>query len=418
MPPPPVTRRTVSGPRHHRVTAAGAGILTAALLASCQPAATPELERVELFELGIGPMEDQIDLFRVGGGAASSTDVFVRDGLFYLANGHSEKIMQLSSFGDLILLIYDPASNPEPVGVGAAGATATRVAVPHEFNELGHVVVDSERRLYAQDTVDQRRWIRDAEYGVVLKRAVLRFSRRGELVDILGQEGVGGTPFPFIQRLGVGANDGLAVVTRTPDLWVVYWFDPSGRPRMMVELPHRGLLRGARDPAIVWDVFPNPVHPTLSLFVDRLASDSEAGAEGDTAGGEREPDRRGREVWQFDANVGAVVGRARLPDPRRAPATVGTATPPAPTFYPLGVTDSGHVFMVRREDDQFHLLTVLTPNGRVTARRRLHLEEQELTFSRLGMTTDGVVYAILGGQEVARMVWWRGDRLIDQQAPP
>ena len=123
-------------------------------------------------------------------------------------------------------------------------------------------------------------------------------------------------------------------------------------------------------------------------------------------------------MWQFDANVGAVVGRARLPDPRRAPATVGTATPPAPTFYPLGVTDSGHVFMVRREDDQFHLLTVLTPNGRVTARRRLHLEEQELTFSRLGMTTDGVVYAILGEQEVARMVWWRGDRLIDQQAPP
>ena len=395
----------------------GLAAVLAVLVAACQPAVTPELERVELFQLAVGPMEDQIDLFRVGGGAASTTDLFVRDGLFYVANGHSEKVMQLSSFGDLILLIYDPASNPVPVGLGAAGATATRVAVAHEFNELGRVVVDSERRLYAQDTVDQRRWIRDAEYGVVLKRAVLRFSRRGELLDILGQEGVGGAPFPFIHRLGVGGDDGLAVVARTPDLWVVYWFDPSGRPRLVTELPHRGSLRGARDPAIIWDVFPNPRHPTLSLFVDRLDRDSEAAAAGIDGGDDRGPDRRSREVWQFDAEVGAVVGRVRLPDARPAPATVGSAAPPAPTFYPLGVTDGGYVFMIRREDDQFHLLTVLGPNGRVAARRRLQLEEQGLTFSRLGMTSNGVVYALLGEQEVARMVWWRADRLINQRAP-
>ena len=363
-------------------------------------------------------MEDQIDLFRVGGGAASSTHLFVRDGLFYIANGHGEKIMQLSSFGDLILLIYDPGANPDPVGLSSDGSTATRVAVAHEFNELGHVAVDSERRLYVEDTAEERRWIRDTEYGVVLKRVVLRFSRRGELVDILGQEGVGGTPFPFVHRLGVGTEDGLAVVTRTPDLWVIYWFDPTGRPLQMVEIQQRGAIRGGRDPVLVWDVFPNPQQLTVSLFVDRLAPES-MDASSIAPGADRgSPVRRGREVWQFDADVGAVVGRARLPEARPAPATIGSNSPPGPTFYPLGVTTGGYVFMVRREDEQFHLLTVLSPNGRVAARRRLHLEEPELTFSRIGMTNDGVIHAILGEQEVARMVWWRGDRLIDQQAQP
>ena len=59
-----------------------------------------ELNREELFSLQIGKMDNQIDLFQVGGVMAGAKNrIYMRDGLFYLANGNSAKIMELSSYG-------------------------------------------------------------------------------------------------------------------------------------------------------------------------------------------------------------------------------------------------------------------------------------------------------------------------------
>ena len=80
------------------VFAAGvAGMAGVAVLGSCTARTPVELIGDELFSLGIGPLDEQLDLVRVAGAPAPyTTRVAMRDGLFYVANGNARKVMQLS----------------------------------------------------------------------------------------------------------------------------------------------------------------------------------------------------------------------------------------------------------------------------------------------------------------------------------
>ena len=54
------------------------------------------------------------------------------DGLFYVANSSAGKVMELSSYGDLIFLLYDPRSNPPPISFSTGASddlAATRKAL-------------------------------------------------------------------------------------------------------------------------------------------------------------------------------------------------------------------------------------------------------------------------------------------------
>ena len=93
-------------------------ILVTALLVGltgCRQTAIEELNRQELFTLGLGKMEDQIDLFQTEGELFNLKNrICMRDGLFFIANGNSAKIMAFSSYGDLIYMLYNPERNPGP----------------------------------------------------------------------------------------------------------------------------------------------------------------------------------------------------------------------------------------------------------------------------------------------------------------
>ena len=146
-----------------------AGAAGTVLLASCSGQPPAQLSGDELFSLGIGPLDEQLDLIRVAGAPAPhATRVAMRDGLFYIANGNAGKVMKLSSHGDLLLLIYDPERNPEPVGPApGANAAATRSAVPHRFRELSHIAVDSRRRILVVDAAGDET---AGGYGHLVKR--------------------------------------------------------------------------------------------------------------------------------------------------------------------------------------------------------------------------------------------------------
>ncbi len=206
-----------------RVLVAAAGVAGMAVLGSCGSRMPAELIGDELFRLGVGPLDEQLDLVRVAGAPAPhATRVAMRDGLFYVANGNARKVMQLSSHGDLLLLIYDPDRNPGPVGLAAGGnGVATRTAVPHRFRELSHIAVDNRQRILVVD-------------GHLVKR----FGPDGSYLDAIGREGRGGAPFPFVERLTVMADDTLVVTARTPEQWITYWYDGDGRLQDRLEPGH------------------------------------------------------------------------------------------------------------------------------------------------------------------------------------
>lgn len=359
-----------------------AGAAGTALLTSCAGQPPAELNGDELFSLGIGPLDEQLDLIRVAGAPAPhATRVAMRDGLFYIANGNAGKVMQLSSHGDLLLLIYDPERNAEPVGPAAgANAAATRSAVPHRFRELSHIAVDSRQRILVADAAGDDS---AGGYGHVVKR----FGPDGTYLDAIGREGRGGAPFPFIQRLTVMADDTLVVTARTPRQWVNSWYDGAGRLQDRLELAHAGQL-GDESGLVIRDLVPLVAQRRLLVFVDAVDDD---GGSGGVPG-----------VRLYDVASRSVVAAYALPGQELAGAR----------YHPLGVTADGLLFLSRREDDRTRSLLVLGRGGRVVVRRQWVLDETGLGYITLGMSDSGVLYGLLGAGDRARMVWWRGDLLV------
>jgi hypothetical protein len=156
-------------------------------LAGCQRKGIEELLSSELFSLSMGKMEDQVDLFQFDNAMVERpTSITMRDGWFYIANGSASKVMEFSSYGDLLFLLYNPQTNPTPSILGPAdtsGAAATDVAstrgyVAYPFADIGQIAVASDRTLYVEDAVPEAKQVNDADRGVIRSRTILRFDRR------------------------------------------------------------------------------------------------------------------------------------------------------------------------------------------------------------------------------------------------
>src|SRR6056297_1206998 len=84
----------------------GLSLLLVSLFLSCEADQPVVLEKEALFRIELGKMEDQIDIFEVGGVAQPKKNVVdMVDGSVFVANGNANKVMEFTSFGDLISLI-------------------------------------------------------------------------------------------------------------------------------------------------------------------------------------------------------------------------------------------------------------------------------------------------------------------------
>jgi hypothetical protein len=438
-----------------------AALITAALLASCVPREMEELTREELFSLQIGKMDNQIDLFQVGGVMAGAKNrIYMRDGLFYLANGNSAKIMELSSYGDLIFLLYNPNENPPPtsfkaqermqaedheasVQPGSSSAStipagqgesaqpaqsgesaqpaqpmqeaesarteaplaSTRRAVPYPLRRIGELAVDSRKRLYVENSVSEERQVRDKELNVLLDRVILRFDRHGALVDFIGQEGVGGTPFPYIESLYVTDLDNLVVICRTPSFWHVYWYSPEGLLLYQVDIDQEHLPVD-QDESIptLGRIVPDLNDPLLYLmiYIHRGAV------------GEEQMDKYETRIYTISLSSGRYEGYIEVPQNGVRIERIGTqeVEVPAPSFELLGVNSGDALFLLRREEANLFQLLILNREGEVLARRSLVMEDSELFYKDVRLSAGGIIYALLGGEYRAQIVWWRSDRLL------
>jgi hypothetical protein len=385
-------------------------------LDACRPRTVEELPREELFSLGIGKMDNQVDLFQLRAqGYAQKIGLYMRDGLFYLSNASAGKVMELSSYGDLIYLLYNPRTNPPPVSFSTAQSdalAATRKAVAYPLQSIGELAVDSAKRLYLEDVVGPERQVTDSSLGVLLSRVVLRFDRHGKLQDFIGQEGVGGTPFPYIESLYVTGRDELVVVSRTPGAWLVYWYTAAGSLQHQLTVENATLppLAGAAGATaslgkMVPDLSQRLLYAVL-YYHDPQAPSSDP-AQGYLT-----------RIYRIDAGSGRYGEQVDVPADvdRQAAAGGQTGELLPPSYELLGVNHRGEFFLLRREDTNLFRLLVLDRGGRALARRNLVMEDSELYLKVLELSAEGIIYALLAEEYRARVVWWRSDRLSKEEA--
>ena len=399
------------------------GFLTAALItlflfASCVPKELEELTREELFSLQIGKMDNQIDLFQIGGVMAGKKNrIYMRDGLFYLANGSSAKIMELSSYGDLIFLLYNPDENPPPTSFKtedtqqrpeaeqAAEQASTRLAVAYPLRRIGELAVDGRKQLYVEDSVSEERQVRDKELNVLLDRVILRFDRYGEPVDFIGQEGVGGTPFPYVDSLYITDLDELVVICRTPRYWHVYWYSAEGMLLYQVDIDQDHLpLYDSESVTTLGQIVPDRSDPLLYLMIYAYHGST----------GEAAADSYETRIYSLSLLSGRYEGYIEVPQNGVRVEKIGTqeVEVPAPSFELLGVSSGDAFFLLRREEANLFQLLVLNANGGEVARRSIVMEDSELFYKEVKLSPDGIIYALLGEEYQAQIVWWRSDRLL------
>ncbi|HUX13448.1 MAG TPA: hypothetical protein VMW87_10495 [Spirochaetia bacterium] len=394
-------------------------VLAAFSALACRNPQVVNIQREDLFSLDLGKMEDELDLFQVPGSPMSSaTTLAMRDGIFYLSNGSANKVMEFTSYGDLISLFYNPEQNPEPVllqSENSQGKVANRRAFPYYFNQISQIAVTRDKYLLVEDRLPEERAIYDKNLGVLLDRVVLRFDDEGHLIDFLGQEGVGGTPFPFIKKIYVTKSDDIVVVTRTLDSWIVFWFTPKGSLRYNV--------------TISLDKLPVPknqqVIPTLETVV---------------------PDQDRRRVYlklnyyhqSVDVTTGARVGMqsvfsrvywinletgtyakdyVQVPEntQRVGGGNIFGRQNVTYQYQLVGAAPGQHLIFLSQEDNNREQLLVMNTGGRVVRRRYISVEDSDLVYKTFALSPEGILCALLVWDNRAKVVWWRTDKLFDRE---
>jgi hypothetical protein len=391
-------------------------VFAAALLlfTGCGDQTIDSLPRKDLFSLKIGKLEDQFDLFNIGGNIRQNkNDIVMKDGIIYLSNGGSGKVMIFNSYGDLIGLFYNPETNPVPVllqkGEGEERIT-NRKAFAYPFRNVGVLEVTENRVLLVEDVLPEERSVEDDELGVTLNRIILRFDSKGNRLDYLGQEGVRGTPFPYIQRIDTVKNDEIVVTCRTEDMWIVYWFTPEGENLVRVDIdtsvlpiPEEGHI------PVLECIYPDPhqnmIYLKLNYYTEQVDPDT-----GMVFGIKNALSR----IYRIDLDTGMYQGFIPVPEnvqTREIPGTLETRE--INFFFELiGVSSGPYFFLTCREETDTYQLIILNSKGKVIRRRYLTIEDKNLLERSFHVSPSGIVTALLGWEEEVKVVWWRSDNFI------
>ncbi|MCL1817766.1 MAG: hypothetical protein FWG35_02460 [Spirochaetaceae bacterium] len=389
-------------------------LFLAAALFSCGSSARETLPREEMFSLDIGKMEDEIDLFQFQRAAdLHKTSLYMRDGLFYVGSGSSFKVMEFTSHGDLLSLYYNSDENPRPVilqDASAGGAATNRRAYPYAFRAVGEIAVSRGKTLYVEDRLPREREVDDAQLGIKLSRIVVKFEN-GEYRGYLGQDGMGGIPFPFIQAIYVLENDEVCVLCRTPAEWMAFWFSAAGQRLAAVTISPNELpvLEGKGFFSNLEAIIPGYGERVLYIKADYYREGKD-NATGIKYGIEDSVSR----IYRFDARSSRFEGFVDLPQNLRREQG-GNFFEMRDTRYGyefIGVAANGNFFLASREDGDVYQLLILAQTGQVLRRRDITVEDSRLLFSVFHLSPEGLLSALLASESGARVAWWRSDELL------
>ncbi len=391
-------------------------------LSGCQSgSSSPDLERVALFTIPYGRFDGEIDLFSnvLGqtGGTCPEVCLFMRDGIFYIGNAASKKVLQFTSYGDLLSVYYNPETTPPPdfyvssslVQSESAAEVMTQKAIEYPFNMVSAVAVDSNRRLFVADTLPPERVEYSQDDELMLENIVIRFDALGNFIDYLGQEGPGGTPFSALSGIYVNSADELFVVSLRQNGVDVFWYNSAGRLLYRVpvlsDLLPSPYSDGTKNISVLSDVIPAQHGDILYFKIDfyREEVDSETGSHSGI-----EFDRS--VLYPFSITQAAFGDFVNLPVCEIQDSASQGGLPARKPYGMIGVTENNRVFLSTPISRGYEICIVDLNSGRIQ-RRTFAVSMQEQIYNVFHLSGTGILSALLAGPDEASVVWWRTDTL-------
>jgi hypothetical protein len=388
-------------------------VLTLLVFSGCSRGRISSVARMDLFSLEIGPLEDQINLFNLlDVGSTGRTSLAMRDGLFYISDSSGAKIVRYNSYGDILFVIYNDEINPPPItlrrGIDEEGM-ATRWSITYPLREPGALSVDSRKHIYTADKIEQERSQNDAEDKSLLDNMVLHFDEAGRFVNFLGQEGIGGKPFPMITGIYTSREDEVAVVCLISSGWNVYWFSSEGTLLFLIHLRKDSIPLPSDTQASyasVDTVAAAPDDRKLFFKVDYYRSVS--GENDNTA---VLPDSS--VIWIMDVETGAYTQSINVPFFEYTSTENNKKVTQKLPYTMLGVIRESRVFLYFPVDGGYSLL-VLTAGSREQRLGFIQVKNDELEYNTFNLSAEGILSGLLATEWNARLVWWRTDRLLGE----
>ena len=377
-----------------------------------------------LFPLELGALEDQIDLFQRADQTSPERDRFLfYNGLVLVSDGNARKIMEFSSYGDLLTLFFNPDSNPTPALVGSSASAASpdqvknRRSFPYPFNELGEIALTDQNQLYVEDRVPAERRSFDAALQVVLQSRILRFDRDGKFLDFLGQEGIGGTPFPNVESLTVSASGELVVICRTGKGRIVWWYDSTGNPVDKTFLAYDSLPQPEGGAAKFFlpqleTVRADWKQRLLHVKIDYYQMTQDTTTK--TASGIQLAQSR---VWTYEMQSHSYKRSYALPILKRQKAKGDSVEPLGDRPYDfVGLTEGGLDFFLSSPEAGSQRFLVCRSDGSTAVERNIELHGADAQFAQFSVTRTGILVGFLSDGNRAQLAWWRSDKLLGTYA--
>ena len=377
-------------------------------------------EREDLFTLEIGHLEDQLALYNLEGSRGiRRTGFTMRDGLFYISDGNSGKIVRFNSYGDLLFMIYNDERNPPPISLVtniAEDEQATRWAYSFPLEEPGWITVDSRKHIFVEDRLPPNARRIDPEGNVSLDGIILHFDQDGKFINYLGQNGLGGYPFPRIDGLATSERDEIIVICRLPDRWDVFWFNSSGMLLYLVKITSATI----------------PVHPDLPqalAVVDRIAASPDSrhlyikvDYSRDTFD-QSTNIRTGLEpmssiIWTLSVEDGMYTSSVEIPlyeiqDSNSSDTSRGRSLNMRVFYSLLGITRGGKALLYFPVETGYTLLLTDT-KSHDQRRGKINFSYDELRYNDFYLSPEGILTAMLADNYNIKVVWWRTDKFMGE----
>ena len=275
------------------------------------------------------------------------------------------------------------------------------------------LAVDSNKNIYTVCSIPRDRQEISDDGNILYSQTVLRFARDGSSVEYIGQQGPGGTPFPFIKNIYTTSKDELVVAAVSTEGTVIYWFSSDGFLKYMVPVSTNNVptLESVNDTSsqfwTISNVIPDPVSYKLYVQIDYyttyLDEDSKV--------------QSGVNFVQsllYPLNVESGVYEAPVTIPPYEESVVSDysrMTYRIPYDF-LGVTKSGWKFFIVKTEDGFNIEMIQSESQRIL-RRQFNVDHNNMLFDSMSLSLDGIITALYLEKDAARVVWYRTDNLIE-----
>lgn len=376
------------------------------VLFSCQDERKKEMAREDLFSLFYGSFEEELNLSTMyERGENIDSQIFMKDGFFYISNSEAKKIMKFTSFGDLLSIHYNEQYNNVTTRINEKkdASLSTMSAIQYPFNYPSLIEVTDEKDMYIVDILSDGRLEYDYDEDIALKNIVLHFNDRGEFIDYIGQEGYGGSPFPPISDIISNKKNELIVLCKMRENFSLYYYTKEG------VLSHKYSISPTSLPSIykkeesvymnIDSSFPSYSDELIYIKCDYYLEEIDKGSKAKKG---IEYDKSVLHI--FDRSKKEYIASLDLPSYEDVETRGGDKIKFKKVYELLGLSDDGRAFLITPYKDTYAFAIFDTKTQKTSFQI---LDIPPVMYSNFNLSKDGILSALLAQEEECLVSWWQ-----------